>query len=145
MARSVWRFGLPPAGVLAVQSAAILAAMLGGLHIIDLGPAWRLACGLWTGQVAMAWLVAGAGELGRPERLPWPRADAAVAKAMIPILGLAAVAFAAATPSPRALWTSLALAGAACLVAGVLAVVWALAARVILALTHAGETPVPRS
>jgi len=71
------RRGLPHLEGVLVQSAALLAAMVGGLHWIDLGPAWRLACGLWTGHVALAWLVGGANHLGHLARgLPdaaWPR------------------------------------------------------------------------
>jgi hypothetical protein len=76
-----WRRGLPERGVVAVQAAALVAAMLGGLHVIDAGPAWRMACGMWTGHIAMLWLVGGAAHLRRTSHAivdpdpPWPRRE----------------------------------------------------------------------
>lgn len=57
------RRGLPGGAALLVQAGLLLAALLGGLHVIDIGPRWRLACGLWTGHVVMVWLLAAAAEL----------------------------------------------------------------------------------
>ncbi len=75
----LWRRGLPNRGVSVVQVTLILAAMLGGVGLIDPGPTWRAACGLWTGHVAMVWLVGGARHLRRVRRgrsqLPWRAAD----------------------------------------------------------------------
>jgi hypothetical protein len=31
--------------------------MLGGLHVLDPGPAWRMLCGLYTGHIAILWLI----------------------------------------------------------------------------------------
>lgn len=128
-ARRVWSRGAPPGGVLTVQAAALLAAMLGGLHVIEGGPAWRLACGLWTGHVALVWLVAGAAELRQFDRPRWPLGDTVTAQAVIPLLGLAAVGFAAYSPPPRLLWTVLALAGLACLASAVILAAAAAAGR----------------
>ncbi len=58
----VWRRGLAPNGVLALHVATLLVAMAGGLHWLDLGPRWRMACGLWTGHVVTLWLVGGCAE-----------------------------------------------------------------------------------
>lgn len=69
MAVGMRRRGLPPMGIILVNAAALLAAMLGGLHVIDSGPAWRLACGLWTGHVVMLWLFCAATFFVRHFRL----------------------------------------------------------------------------
>jgi len=81
VATGLRRRGLPHLEGAMVQSAALLAAMAGGLHWADAGPAWRLACGLWTGHVAILWLVGGANHLlglaGRASPLDlWPQAFA---------------------------------------------------------------------
>ena len=36
---------------------------VGGLHVVDVGPRWRLACGLWTGWLVVRWLVGAGSEL----------------------------------------------------------------------------------
>jgi hypothetical protein len=59
----LWRRGLPGPRAVILEAAALVAAMLGGLHVLDFGPIWRLQCGLWSGHVAMVWLVGGAVEL----------------------------------------------------------------------------------
>ncbi len=59
----MWRRGLPKQRVFPLQAGVLLAAMLGGTHVIDLGPAWRVLCGLWTGHVVVLWLVGGARHL----------------------------------------------------------------------------------
>ena len=69
----VWRRGLASSGVLAFHVAVLLLAMAGGLHWLDPGPRWRLACGLWTGHVAALWIIGGmmegkAGRLFRPAK-----------------------------------------------------------------------------
>jgi len=62
-ASGAWRRGLPSRSIFAVNVAALLAAILGGLHVLDFGPLWRLACGMWTGQVATLWLIGGSVHL----------------------------------------------------------------------------------
>ena len=37
--------------------------VLGGWHIIDPGPTWRLALGLFTGHITMIWLIGGARDI----------------------------------------------------------------------------------
>ena len=52
-----WQAGLPSARVAYAHIAMLLAALAGGIHIIDLGPTWRFMCGAWTGHVAILWLI----------------------------------------------------------------------------------------
>ena len=61
IASGIWRRGLPGRCVLCVHAMALLTAGLGGLHVIDAGPCWRLTCGLLTGHVTASWLAAGIG------------------------------------------------------------------------------------
>ena len=92
-ASGLWRRGLPSRPVLLGHLAMLAAGILGGLHVIDAGPAWRVACGLWTGHVAAAWLLGGALALWRPQRpLPWRRRDEFRALAAGPVLGALALA-----------------------------------------------------
>jgi len=129
-ATGLWRRGLPSWSVFVVHVAVLLAAMFGGLHAWGDSPAMKVACGLWTGHVAMLWLVGGAVHLrlgsrraGGPQ-LPWRTRDKLQALAAPLLLaGLAAAA-------PRAMalgwwpWTAAALLGAAALLlAGALALV----------------------
>ncbi len=109
------RQGLPRWPVLAVQSALLALALLGGIHVIDGGPTWRFACGLWTGHVATAWMVSASGAMAGLER--GTRRQAAALLALIAVL----CAMAAASPlvpyAPRVLWVTLALAGMGALAA----------------------------
>ena len=65
VASGAWRRALPERSVAYAHIAMLLAAIAGGVHWVDAGPAWRLVCGLWTGHVAMLWLVGGAGHFLR--------------------------------------------------------------------------------
>jgi len=65
VASGAWRRALPERSAAYAHIAMLLAAMAGGAHWVDAGPAWRLVCGLWTGHVAMLWLVGGAGHFLR--------------------------------------------------------------------------------
>lgn len=73
----IWRRGLPSWDVIFVNVAVLIAAMLGGLHVIDPGPLWRFTCGLWTGHVATLWLMGAAvhfwslSSLATRSPLPW--------------------------------------------------------------------------
>jgi hypothetical protein len=78
----IWRRGLAPNGVLALHVGVLLVALAGGLHWIDPGPRWRLACGLWTGHVAAFWILGGireklTGPWGRGDRHVFPKRDEA--------------------------------------------------------------------
>jgi hypothetical protein len=90
----LWRRGLPGRGAVAVEAAALATAMLGGLHVLDFGPIWRVLCGLWTGHVVIVWLVGGAAELralSRPQgaHLPaWPNRARLTALAATPTLAV---------------------------------------------------------
>ena len=63
LATGLWKRGLPGRKVIILNIVVLLAAMLGGIHLVDLGPRWRMLCGLWTGHVAMLWLTGGASQL----------------------------------------------------------------------------------
>ena len=63
IASGIWRRGMPGGSVLVGNVAVLLTAMLGGLHVIDPGPLWRLLFGLWTGHVVVLWLVGAASHL----------------------------------------------------------------------------------
>ena len=99
VASGAWRRALPERSVAYAHIAMLLAAMAGGVHWLDAGPTWRLVCGLWTGHVAMLWLVGGAGHLlrlaGRKpfEDPPWPRGSPWRPLAAGPVLAIVAFAF----------------------------------------------------
>jgi uncharacterized membrane protein len=65
VASGAWRRALPERSAAYAHIVMLLAAMAGGVHWLDAGPTWRLVCGLWTGHVAMLWLVGGAGHFLR--------------------------------------------------------------------------------
>lgn len=112
---NAWRRTLPPRPVVALQAAALIAALLGGLHVIDGGPAWRLLCGLWTGHVIVVWLVGGAGQLaaaGGTHPVPeWSRRASIVLAAAPGALAVVAWGFAAWGRVGWYLWTGIALLG----------------------------------
>lgn len=110
-----WRRTLPPRPVVALQAVALIAALLGGLHVIDGGPAWRLLCGLWTGHVVVVWLVGGAGQLsaaGGSHPLPgWSRRASIISAAAPAVLVGLAWSFAAWGRGGWYLWSGIALLG----------------------------------
>ena len=59
----LWRRGLPGRRIFPLHTGILLAAMIGGMHVIDFGPTWRVLCGLWTGHVIIVWMVGGGREL----------------------------------------------------------------------------------
>ncbi|MCX5675677.1 MAG: DUF2085 domain-containing protein [Planctomycetota bacterium] len=99
LASGLWRRALPERSAAYANIVMLLAAMAGGVHWLDAGPTWRLVCGLWTGHVAMLWLVGGAGHFlrlaGRKpfEDPPWPRGLLIQALAAGPVLAIVAFAF----------------------------------------------------
>jgi len=133
----IWRRGLPSWGVFLVNEVTILAAMLGGLHVWDGPTVWRLTCGLWTGHVAMLWLVGGAGHLWRASsreptpQVPWRRRDKAQALAMPLLLAGAAFAIPPGMALGAGVWTAAIVAGALGLLASVLAAAAALTAYLL--------------
>jgi uncharacterized membrane protein len=123
------RSGLPGRRAVIVEGVALAAAMLGGLHVLDGGATWRLLCGLWTGHVAMLWLVGGAAELrslSRRDRAPlpaWMKRAQLAALAAVPLLALLAWGFGCLPPVGWYVWTTAAALGVvALLLAGVAAV-----------------------
>jgi hypothetical protein len=118
----VWRRGLAPNRVLALHVGVLLVAMAGGLHWIDPGPRWRLACGLATGHVAALWIIGGTVEqirLGwldpRHDRPPrpagWTRSSTLLAVLPLPLLFAAAMAFPGLGKLGWWFWTLLAATG----------------------------------
>jgi len=126
IASGAWRRGYPVRRAIVVHCLILLAAMLGGLHLIDFGPMWRLVCGLWTGHVAMIWLLGGARSLqvslwppGRPTEARDKRAQPAGWLAAV-LYGVAAWVFVSAQPGGWWIWTSLATLGTAFLLLAIL-------------------------
>lgn len=99
----------------------LLTALLGGLHVLDPGPRFRLLCGLWTGHLASLWLIAAALNFFRLARHtpPLPRQPArqlAAAFFFPALLALLPLSFAFLGPLlGRTFWTLLASLGAATL------------------------------
>jgi uncharacterized membrane protein len=117
----VWRRGLPGPGVLLVHIALLGAALLGGLHVIDPGPQWRLLFGLWTGHVVIFWLVGASMQLcsrGRSDpRLPLPWGASDRLQALVAPAALAGIAalFPLVLPPGWYFWAATAILGAAVL------------------------------
>ncbi len=143
LAARLWRRGLPDRSVALADVALLVAAMLGGLHVVDADGPWPMMCGLWTGHVALLWLSGGAGHLGRlararaPSQVPWRTGDKTIGLAAGPALALAATAFWRWTPAGWWLWTAAALVGLAALAAALAA---ALVAVIVWAGARAGRT-----
>jgi len=126
----VWRRGLPGRCVMLLHAGMLLMAMLGGLHVIDAGPTWRLVCGLWTGHVVAIWLMAGSFVLhGRTTQggLPLRRLNSfnddrqrIWVSFMSPILYvLAAIVFVGVQPPGWWIWSGIACAGAVIIIVAV--------------------------
>jgi hypothetical protein len=124
LASGLWRRGLPSWGVFLVHEVLLLAAMLGGAHVWGAWPEAKLTCGLWTGHVALLWLIGGSGHLlrlahaDRPSQRPWRPWD------KVQALAAAAAITALGQLIPQAMWlgwrawTALAALGALVLAAG---------------------------
>ncbi len=129
----IWRCGLPSRNVFLVHVAALFVAMLGGLHVIDPGPLWRFAFGLWTGHVTLLWLSGAAVHfwaLSRPDiraDLPWRFAQEVQGMAFPAALAGLAVAFPVLLPLGWSFWTVAAVLGVAALAAAMLMAVFAMA------------------
>ena len=122
----IWRRGLPGPGVLVTHGALLGAAMLGGLHVIDPGPQWRLLFGLWTGHVVTFWLIGAGVQLhssARPDSrrpLPWEASDRLQALVLPMVLTGIAALFPLVLPLGWHFWTTSAISGAAVLFAAML-------------------------
>lgn len=129
----IWRRGLPSWSVFLVNVAVLIAALLGGLHVIDPGPLWRFAFGLWTGHVAMLWLTGAAvhfWSLSRPDaraELPWRAIDKAQGMAFPAALAGLAASFPMLLPLGWSFWTATTVLGVAALVVTMLMAVFAMA------------------
>jgi hypothetical protein len=103
----------------------LLAAMLGGIHVIDFGQSWRLLCGLWTGHVVVLWLVGGTRHLwhlplrGAPVGLAWSQRDELHSTIATAVLTALAFAIPRWLLFGRHVWTALIIAGAVALVLAV--------------------------
>jgi uncharacterized membrane protein len=110
------RRGLPTWSVFAANVIVLLAAMLGGLHVIDGGATWRLICGYWTGHVVTLWLLGGAVQLqtltGGAQQSPWRTRDKLQGVAAPVLLLILAMSFDSLAVLGWFLWASLAGAGA---------------------------------
>jgi hypothetical protein len=119
----IWRRGLPERSVVCMQAGALILAMLGGIHVLDIGPGWRLLCGLWTGHVAVVWLVTGASQLEAWFRrspagaLSWSRRQTLMALIAMAIMPMLAIVLAAVPQTGWWLWTGAIVGGAAALAA----------------------------
>lgn len=113
-ASGLWRRGLPSWSVFVAQVVALVAAMLGGLHVVNGPAAWKLTCGLWTGHVAVMWLIGGAqhlirmGKWGQSQtlgqspfpQLPWRKGDKTASLIALAALAAMALMLANMKPSP---------------------------------------------
>ena len=150
LASGTWRRGLPDRPVVLANIAMLLAAMAGGLHLVDAGPAWRLVCGLWTGHVALLWLIGAAGHFHRaarsgPPHPPWPLPLRLQALAAAPALALLAVLFTRLVTRGWVLWTALIVLGAAALLAALLSAVLAMGVWLVAALRKGTSQEMPRA
>jgi uncharacterized membrane protein len=99
--------GVPPARLAWAYAAVLIAALLGGVHVLDFGPRWRFLCGLWTGQVVLVWLFTGTTQLSTwacgssGESLFWTRRDKLGACAMLALAPILALA----SPMPHGTWS----------------------------------------
>lgn len=125
--------GLARGAALVVQLAVLLAALLGGLHVIDAGPRWRFACGLWTGHVAIVWLLSAAAALRVPPTAArtTERDTTAQSIGVAVALGLLALAWTRVSAFGWWFWTAAAVAGALAVLAAMGVAAAAVAARVL--------------
>ncbi len=137
LATGLWRRGLPPVWVPAAQASVLAAALLGGLHVIDPSAGWRVTCGLWTGQVAVGWMIWGASELTRPDRPAWSVRDQLAAIVPLAIAPLAGWLIAAGPPGPRWVWNMVAMLGAILAAAALLLCLPAIGVRCVRRIARA--------
>jgi hypothetical protein len=149
-ATGIRRRGLPSWGVFLVHEAALLAALLAGVHVWAWGasPVGKLTCGLWTGHVAILWLIGGAGHLWRLSRpapraqLPWRTGDKVQAAAAPLVLAGLAQLIPHAMSLGWGFWSAVVVAGALALAAAVAAAAAAIIAYVLALLRRRGCAPV---
>ncbi len=115
-ATSLWRKGLVSWPVLTANIIVLAAAIAGGVHWFDLSPAWRFACGAWTGHVFVLWLTGASYYLWRIRRdtsfnPAWTRRDTVHALLMPIALLLAALCIDRLLPLGWWPWSLISLAG----------------------------------
>jgi hypothetical protein len=111
------RRGFPGVGAVVMHSGLLLAALLGGIHVIDPGPQFRMLCGLWTGHVMVLWL-SFAAQMRRGVGGRWRRGELAQVWVVPWVLAAGAMGFGFVTHGAW-VWVALAVAGMGVLVAGV--------------------------
>jgi len=132
-ASGIWRRGLPARRVFLSHVVMLVAAILGGLKVVDLGATWRVLCGLWTGHVALLWLVGGVVHLRslrsceHGPRYGWRRRDEIQGLVFAVLLVALAFGLERAMPLGWGVWTGVAMAGAVTLLTVSVAALVALA------------------
>ena len=131
-ASGIWRRGLPARRVFLGHVVMLVAAILGGLKVVDLGATWRVLCGLWTGHVALLWLVGGVVHLRslrsceHGPQYGWRRRDEIQGFVFVLLCVVLAFAFERAMPLGWGVWTGVAIAGAVILLTASVAALVAL-------------------
>lgn len=126
-ASGIWRRGLPDWSVFTVNTVVLLAAGIGGLHIVDGGSTWRVTAGLWTGYVLTLWLagaivyLAPASWLSRPVAESWRSSEKLQAVALAALIPVIAGLVPALLWLGVAFWSGVALIGATLLAVLILA------------------------
>jgi hypothetical protein len=142
----IWRRGLPQRSVVCLQAGALILGMLGGIHVLDIGPGWRLLCGLWTGHVVVIWLVTGASQLeawlsrSPTGPLSWSREQTLIALIAMAAMPFLARALATASQTGWWLWAGGIVGGAAAL-AVTIAWVLLVLTRMAFVTRHQGREP----
>lgn len=133
VASGVWRGGLPGRGLVGLHIALLVLIILGGRHVIDPGPLWRLMLGFWTGHIALLWLIGAAVELGQTAKPdgavspPWRGSDSLQGVAFPLAFAILAWAFPPLLQLGWVFWTVAAALGVATLGAALVAAGFALA------------------
>jgi uncharacterized membrane protein len=126
-ASGIWRRGLPDWSVFIVNTVVLLAAGVGGLHLVDGGPTWRVTAGLWTGYVLTLWLagaivhLAPSSWLRRPVAQSWRGSEKLQAVALAALMPLVAGLLPALLWPGVTFWSGVALIGATLLAVLILA------------------------
>jgi len=107
-ASGIWRRGLPDWSVFIVNTIVLLAAGVGGLHLVGGGPAWRVTAGLWTGHVLTLWLAGAIVHLAPSSWLSRPVAESWRTSEKLQAIALAALMPVVAWLVPALLWLGVA-------------------------------------
>jgi uncharacterized membrane protein len=146
LASGVFRHGLPPRLVAVIETVSLAAAMIGGLHALDVGPAWRMLCGLWTGHVAVVWLVGasvqlfGTGSSGGTHATRWRRGQIIQGAGAPVVLALFVLAPTHLRNTGWWFWTVVALVGLVAITVAAAVAIIAVAARALRFALHTVTT-----